>query len=289
MDPRSDPSKAAAPEHAKAAVAEPIAAAAREPKGAATEPKVAAPEPKIAAPEPRQRWRLVVARAADAPRLAQRETTDAWEAALSSSGLPVALTAATPPRPRLAFGAPLAVGIAAERELMDLVLTDRLPRWQVREALVPVMPAGWSLADLEDVWLGGPALGGIVVAADYRITLEIGQGNGSAAPGSAMAIGSAGAGAIADACRTLLAERTLPRQREKGGGTVTYDLRPLLADLSVVTDGPPVVIRARTRFHATLGTGRPDEVVAALGALLGRPLAATSIARERLLLADELA
>lgn len=231
---------------------------------------------KAVVPEPRQRWRLVVARAPDAPRLGQRETIDAWESAADASGLPVArasgaVTPTAPARPRVAFGAPLAVGMAAEAERIDLFLTERLPRWRVREALDGVIPTGWTLVDLEDVWLGGPALGGIVAAADYRVTLEE----------------DLDAAAVADACHALLDARTLPRQREKAGGQVTYDLRPLLDDLAVIETGPPIVIRARTRFHPTLGTGRPDEVVAALGEQLSRAIAASSIVRERLVLAAE--
>jgi radical SAM-linked protein len=232
---------------------------------------------KAVAPEPRQRWRLVVARAADAPRLGQRETIDAWESAVDASGLPVARASgssgsASPARPRVAFAAPLAVGVAAEAERIDLFLTERLPRWRAREALEPVLPDGWSLVGLEDVWLGGPALGGIVAAADYRVTLE----------------GAVDAAALADACRALLGARTLPRHREKGGGLVAYDLRPLLVDLALIDAGPPVVVRMRTRFHPTLGTGRPDEVIAALGSALGRPVAPSAIVRERLVIAGEI-
>lgn len=234
---------------------------------------------KAVVPEPRQRWRLVVARAVDAPRLGQRETMDTWEAAVDASGLPVVRVAANASggpgstRPRLAFGAPLAVGMPTEGDLIDLVLTERLPRWRVREALEPVLPEGWSLVDLEDVWLSGPALGGIVAAADYRVVLE----------------GDADAVAVADACGALLDTETLPRQREKGGGLVAYDLRPLLVDCGVIDAEPPIVVRLRTRFHATLGTGRPDEVVAALGDALGRAMTASAIVRERLVLTGELA
>jgi hypothetical protein len=42
-------------------------------------------------------------------------------------------------------------------------------------------------------------------------------------------------------------------------------------------------------FHPELGTGRPEEVVAALGERLGIGLVAGSIVRERVLLTDELA
>ena len=66
-------------------------------------------------------------------------------------------------------------------------------------------------------------------------------------------------GAAAD---DLLRADRLPRERSKGGGTVRYDLRPLLDDITV-EPGPPPIIRARTRFHPELGTGRPEEVVAA--------------------------
>ena len=95
------------------------------------------------------------------------------------------------------------------------------------------------------------------------------------------------AAAVGAACAQLLAAATIPRDRPKGGATVRYDLRPLLADIVVVESGPPVVVRARTRFHPELGTGWPDEVVAALAEVAGEPLEAASIVRERLVLADE--
>ena len=122
--------------------------------------------------EARQRWRLVARRSAEAPSLTQREVAEAWEAAVVASGLPVAFTDAARPRARVSFGAPLPLGIAAEAELIDLVLVERLPAWRVREALIAALPDGWSLVDLYDVWPAGPPLAGRVVAADYRIVLE---------------------------------------------------------------------------------------------------------------------
>ena len=133
------------------------------------------------------------------------------------------------------------------------------------------MPAGWRLVDLYDVWLGAPALAGQVVAADYRIELG--------------AVRAAGAPARPRGARRP--RERFPRERQKGGGTVDYDLRPLLVDVEVVGIGPPVASDARTRFHPVLGTGRPEEVVAALGDRLGERLAGTAVVRERLLLADE--
>jgi hypothetical protein len=218
----------------------------------------------------RQRWRLVLARSVDAPALAGRDLNEAWEDALEVSGLPL-FRAVGRARARVAFGAPIPASLAAEHELADIFLTESLPAWQVREALVAHLPDGWRLLDLHDVWLGAPALAGQVAAADYRI-----------------ALGEADAQSVAAAAEQLLGAEALPRERPKGGSVVPYDLRPLLVDVGIADAGPPVLLRARTRFHPVLGTGRPEEVVAALGDAAGTPLVAGSIVRERLILADEL-
>jgi hypothetical protein len=62
----------------------------------------------------------------------------------------------------------------------------------------------------------------------------------------------------------------------------------LLVDVGVAAAGPPVVVRARTRFHPELGSGRPGEVVAALADAAGVALEIASIERERVLLKDDL-
>jgi radical SAM-linked protein len=223
--------------------------------------------------EPRQRWRLVVGRVAEAADVTQRDVGEAWERTIVESGLPIAMTEADRPRPRISFGAPLPVGVAADRELIDVVLTERLPAWHVREALAGRTPPGWTIVELHDVWLAGPPLAGRVGAADYRIELA-GEGLDG--------------GVVSAAIERLRTARSITRLRAKGGATVEYDLRPLLMGLELVGSDRPVTIRARTRFHAELGTGRPEEVVGALGEALGKPLEAASIVRERLLLADDL-
>ena len=213
-----------------------------------------------------------MARDPGAPALAQRELAETWEAAIDAAGLPVAWTEGARPRPRISFGAPLPLEMPAEGELIDVVLTERWPAWRVREALEGRVPDGWRLIELTDVWLGGPPLAGRVAAADYRITLG---------PGPEPA-------ALARAAAELLAAERIDRRRAKGTETVRYDLRTLLLDVRLATPGPPPIVVARTRFHPELGTGRPEEVVAAMGERTGLDLEVTSIVRERLLLLDEI-
>jgi radical SAM-linked protein len=200
----------------------------------------------------------------------QREVAAAWATAIEAAGLPLAGSDGQRGRSRIAFGAPLPVGMTAERELMDVVLVDRWPVWRVREALIPHLPEGWRLIDVVDVWLGGPPLAGRVAAADYRI--ELGEVEDVVA--------------LQRAASELNDARRIPRQRLKGGVTVDYDLRPLLVEVAV-DPGPPPIVRTRTRFEPELGTGRPEEVVGALADRLGAPLATRSIVRERLLLDED--
>ena len=161
--------------------------------------------------------------------------------------------------------------MAGERELAEILLSEPLPVWRVREALTRCLPPGWSLVDLHDVWLGAPALAGQVVGAVYRVSLD-----GPPEPEG-----------IASAAARLLEARELVRTRLRGGETVAYDLRPLLADIAVIEADPSVVLRVRTRIHPEKGSGRPEEVVAALADRLGRPVDITSMVRERLILVGE--
>jgi radical SAM-linked protein len=230
----------------------------------------------MAAPEPRQRWRLTFARAgqADGATQAGREYIALWETALADSGLPVGTTDAG--RLRFALGAPLPSRTTGRAELADLWLVERVAAWRVREALDRVMPHGHGLVGLEDVWLGAPALSGRVAAADYLVELR----------------GPIDRAAIEAAADRLLAADRLVRERAKGGGMKTYDLRPLLVSVEIdaasVTGGGPLAVRFRTRIHPELGSGRPEEVIAALAEEHGAPLEAVETTRERLVLVDEL-
>jgi Uncharacterized protein conserved in bacteria (DUF2344) len=207
------------------------------------------------------------------PDRAQRAVLDDWERALVGAGLPVAGLDAPRPKPRFAIGAPLAAAVPGEAELVDVWLTERLPRWRVREALEAVMPPAHALADLHDAWLGEAALPGRIAASVFRATFP--RGVVDEASASAAAAG-------------LLAASSLIRDRRKGEATVTYDLRPFLAaiDVAVAPDGG-VELRMTLRHDPEKGVGRPDEVLAAMGERLGgSPLRPDRLVRERLVLAD---
>jgi uncharacterized protein DUF2344 len=228
---------------------------------------------RAALPEPRQRWRIAFRREAGNDAEARRDLVADWLDRLAATGLPLASRGTGKARSSLALGAPLPAGMAAERELADLLLAERLPAWRVREAVASALPGDCDLVELGDVWLGAPPLAGSIAGADYRLTLTA-----DADPGAAL---------VRQAAGSLLAEQNLPRVRQKGGRDVTYDLRPLIARIDVL-DGPPAVVLVRVRFDPERGSGRPEEVIGALSDRLGRPIVAAETVRQRLLLADDL-
>jgi len=212
---------------------------------------------------------------------AHPETVEAWATALSGAGLPIAYSQGKAPRPRIALALPLPVGMAGEAELVDVALTERLTQPAVRARLAGHLPAADRLVDLFDVWLGEPTFASRLAAADYRLEVH-----------------PATSAEIARACAGLLAKASLPRSRPKGDGRVVeYDLRPLLMGLAVAdgkdramgSGGSDALVRLRLVVAQDAASGRPDEVVLALGDELDRPLMVKETVRERLLTVDDLA
>jgi hypothetical protein len=236
------------------------------------------PEGVPQSPEPaetRQRWRIVFRRGPVPVDLVGRAAIEAWQIALIDSGLALAQLDAGG-RPRVAFGAPLPAVAEGDAELAEIFLAERVPAWRVREALAERMPPAHTFVSAEDVWLGGPPLPGRVTAADWRVeVLAAGVDRGQ----------------LAAAASQLLAASSLPRTRSKAGTDKAYDLRPLLEDVGLGSPSAPgdgaLVVRIRTRFRPELGSGRPDEVIAALGEACETELAVTRTVRERLVLAGE--
>jgi len=230
--------------------------------------------------EVRQRWRLVFARDEDARYLSHLDAVHQWERAFRRTDLPVATSEGFSPRPRLVFAAPLQLGMLAEHDLADLYLAERLTAPDLRLRLDAGLPRGYRLVDLFDVWVGEPALAPQLAAADYRLTLFNVEQR-----------------ALDESIGRVLAASELPRERRRETKTTAYDLRPLILDLRActpdvgasgvagdgatdgasdgatdgATDGaaPLAGLWMRLRHSQDRGSGRPDEVVAALAAELG--------------------
>ena len=233
-------------------------------------------------PIPRQRWRIIYRRDEDARFLAHLDVMKQWERALRRGGIPVAQTEGMSPRPRIVFAAPLPLGMLAEAEIVDIVLSQRLTIADLRGRLVANLPPGFGLVDLHDVWLHAPAVAARLAGAVYRMDLAGG--------GEAPVLGADVARAIA----SLLEAERLDRRRQKEKKVVAYDLRPLILVLELVAwddaggaGSGAGTIRVNVRHSQDDGTGRPDEVVAALAEALPAQLDVVQAVRVRFVLAGE--
>ena len=233
--------------------------------------------------EPVQRWRIAFRRGAPALELGPPEITRAWERGLADAGIPVVMSAAARPRPRLMFAAPLPPGRVAEHDLVDIVLSERWPISPVRSRLAAALPPGFSIVELYDVWVGAPSITAALSAVSTRAVVR----------GAALVD-------LRSAVRAVLAAERLDRTRAKGSEQrIAYDLRPLVVDLeagalawaSALSETAEAdstsIVRMVLRSSSDGPSGRPDEVILALGELLGRELELVEQVRERIWTIDE--
>ena len=170
-----------------------------------------------------------------------------WERILRRADLPVAYSQGFHPLPKITFASALPVGCTSETELMDVVLTEPRDSSDILRRLVSALPAGIGIATIVEVPLNAPALQAELRWTEYGVRVEVEVEAKAEAEGRV---------------QTLMAATTVMRERRGK----SYDLRPLVLALAVEEVCPSSVrLVMRLMADANLGTGRPDEVLAALG------------------------
>ncbi|MCB0056605.1 MAG: TIGR03936 family radical SAM-associated protein, partial [Caldilineaceae bacterium] len=203
---------------------------------------------------PRQYIRILYAKGEAVKFISHHDEFRLWERALRRADLPLLYKQGFNPQPHMQFAAPLGVGITGAREPLDIVLASPLPVEEVTARLRAKLPPGVSLVDVRELPGKPTALQNLIIGADYAIVLY-------AEPGE---IDGAGLQARID---RLLATDEIWRVRERKGKPYAYNLRPLVLDLrytgyDAATEEHRIFLRVQQRSGAT---GRPDEVVDALG------------------------
>jgi len=187
----------------------------------------------------RQRLRITFAVEGDLRWLGHLDLFRTWERALRRAGLPLLYSQGFTPRPRMAMALPLPVGLTGEGELLDLFLSQPMCIEEIVRCVCPQLPPGLILREVKEVDIRAPSLQSQLQAAEYVAQLE-------SMPEDLPA-----------RVQMLMAADSCPRERRGR----RYDLRPLIHSLSASADGRlEMVLRAGEG-----GTGRPDEVLLALG------------------------
>ncbi|MDH7486369.1 MAG: TIGR03960 family B12-binding radical SAM protein [Anaerolineae bacterium] len=214
---------------------------------------------------PCQRLRLTFSQSEALKYISHLDLMRLWERALRRARLPLAYTQGFHPQPRLQVAAPLAVGFSGQREVLDLWLTAKVEPDELARRLRAQLPAGVELLEAREVDLRLPALPSQVRGAEYEIVVEAEET----------------AEEMAARVAALLAASEIKRQRQRKGQMCPYDLRPLIEKLRyegreehpsypLPTSPMPGEGTAWHRLWMRLrveggATGRPDEVLAALG------------------------
>jgi radical SAM-linked protein len=172
-----------------------------------------------------------------------------WERAARRAELPLAYSQGFHPQPRMSMAAALPLGFSSRCEVMDMKLENEIELEDLPSRLNSTLPPGLQVVEVEQVDDRAPALQTQVRSAEYEVTL----------------MESVDASELGRKIDLAIQATSIPRERRGK----TYDLRPLIEELSLVSTpakGEQVGLRVFMRLAAREGaTGRPEEVLDVLG------------------------
>lgn len=212
-----------------------------------------------------QRLRVTFSRGEEVKYITHLDLMRLWERALRRAGVDLTYSEGFTPHARLSLGAPLAVGVTSSGELLDVFLNSRTDLRRFLEDVSQQLPAGVEILGVEEVGLGLPSLQSEVRWSDYEVELPLDRD----------------VAAVEEAVRRFLAAESIPWEHLRDKEVRRYDIRALVYDIHIDGKGEGVCrLGMRLRADST-GTGRPEQVTAALD--LPQP---TRIHRRRLILAE---
>lgn len=193
----------------------------------------------------KQRLRLRFTRDATLKYIGHLDMARAWQRILRRAEVPLAYSEGFNPQPRLSFAAALPVGCTSDHEELEMLLSPPCALADVQANLNRALPPGMQVTGIAEMPLNAPALQMQLQATEYEMTVT-----------QADAIAP-----LADRVQAFLEATEV--QRERRGKL--YNLRPLVQAIAIEpqTDRG-VKIRSRLQTSPE-GTGRPDELAAALG------------------------
>ncbi len=182
-----------------------------------------------------------------------------WERAARRAELPLAYSQGFHPQPKMNIAAALPLGFSSRCEVMDMRLQNDISLEGLCEKLQNTLPTGIRVLDVERVDEAEPALQTQVDSAEYEVTLKEPMDRSE----------------LERRIASILETESLHRERRGK----SYDLRPLVENLSlspIPSPLPIILMRLKAQEGAT---GRPEEVLDALGI----PFEETRIERTKLL------
>lgn len=168
-----------------------------------------------------------------------------WERAMRRADLPLSYSQGFHPQPKISLAAALPLGFSSRNEVLDVRLNEDLLLDDISLRLKDSLPPDIKVIHVEAVDERAPALQTQVLSAAYDVHLT------EAVDGSELRRRVEG---------VMMSESILRERRGK-----PYDLRPLIELMSVITEANGTVWLKMTLAAREGATGRPDEVLSALG------------------------
>jgi radical SAM-linked protein len=196
-----------------------------------------------------QRLRIRFSRGEEIKYISHLDLLRLWQRALHRAGMPLARTEGFNPHPRMSLAAPLALGVTAESELMDIFLAKWVSPHLFTAAAARQMPRGIEIKQVFNIALTLPSLQSQVRFAEYTVGLETGWCREETEA----------------AIEALLVKESLPWQHQRDTGTRHYDLRELIEDMWLADWRRGYATLAMRLRCDSSGSGRPEQVAAALG------------------------
>ncbi len=167
--------------------------------------------------------------------------------ALVRAGWPLAYSGGFNPRPRLTVPLPRNLGVAAERQVAVVHLSEPRPAGELADRLAPQLPGSCVL---RRVIAPAPPATPHPRSVEYEVELEAADLEG-----------------LAGRCAQVLGRATVVVERESAPGRPTrpFDIRPYVLELALRGS----VLRMRLGF-VEQRTARPAEVITELGLAAGR-------------------
>lgn len=172
-----------------------------------------------------------------------------WHRALRRAGMPLAYSQGYNPHPKIAIASPLAVEVTSEGELVDVFLHRKVSLEFFAKVVGEQLPHGVRIIGLKDVWLRLPSIQSQLRFAEYTVEVESGLESKD----------------VSQAIRSLLKKTSLPWQHTRGNSVHNYDLRLLIDDIWIISRNVSSYTLGMRLRNDSKGSGRPDQVILALG------------------------
>lgn len=167
-----------------------------------------------------------------------------WERALRRASLPLSYSQGFHPQPKISLAAALPLGFSSRNEVLDVRLNEDVATEDIATRLKDNLPPDIKVLDVQAVDERLPAMQTLVLSAAYDVHLT------EPVEGSE----------LKRRVEALMNSESLVRERRGK----TYDLRPLIEMLSIITQADGKAWLKMTLAAREGATGRPEEVLTAL-------------------------